>query len=260
MPKSSPRFPEERQQVILERLNQTGRVIALDLAREFKTSEDTIRRDLRQLAQSGFCRRTYGGAVANSPASGTFVERQNLAHERKVSLARTAVTLIKPGQLVFFDSGTTNLEIARAIAPNTKITVATNAPLIASAVMTKPGISVILIGGVINTVTSAALGSWAVRDIGTLSMDLCFLGVCTLSSEMGLRGFNLEDVEFKKLLIAQSNVTAAAVTSDKLETGSPFHIAGLSEIDHLILERDVDPKFIKRIKQPGLSIHRSSTT
>jgi DeoR/GlpR family transcriptional regulator of sugar metabolism len=259
MAKSSPKFPEERQQVILERLNQIGRVVALDFAREFDTSEDTIRRDLRQLAKSGFCRRTYGGAVANSPASGTFVARRDLSQARKAALARTAVTLIKPGQLVFFDSGTTNLEIARAVSAHSGITIATNAPVIASAVMAKPGISVILIGGIINTITSAALGSWAVRDIGALNIDLCFLGVCALSSEMGLRGFDLEDVEFKKTLIAHSNVIAAAVTSDKLETGAPFQIAGLSEIDHLILERDADPKFLKRIKQPGLSIHRSST-
>ncbi len=258
--KHLPKFPEERQKAILARLTNSGRVVALELAREFATSEDTIRRDLRELAKAGLCQRTYGGAILNSPASGTFTERQNLAHERKVRLARTAVGLIKPGQLVFLDSGTTNLEIARALPANLKATVATNAPNIALAAMSSPEISVIAIGGMINRLTSSAVGSWAVRDVETVTIDLCFLGVCALSSDSGLRGFHLEDVEFKKTLLARSNVTAAAVTSDKLETSAPFQIAGLNLIDHLILEASVDAKMLKRFKKPGLSVHRSSKT
>ena len=173
-------------------------------------------------------------------------------------MARTAVSLIKPGQFIFLDSGTTNLEIARFLPANANISVATNAPVIALAAMGKIGVSIIQIGGLIDTATCAAIGARAVRDISALAFDLCFLGVCALSSKLGLCGFNLEDVEFKKVLITQSKVTAAAIASDKLETVAPFQIAKLNEIDHLILEKDVDQKLIKRLKKPGLSIHRFS--
>jgi DeoR/GlpR family transcriptional regulator of sugar metabolism len=83
MAKFQTKFPAERQQMILERLTADGRVLAIDLAREFATSEDTIRRDLRLLTKSGLCQRTYGGAVRTSPASGSFVERQKLEQQKK---------------------------------------------------------------------------------------------------------------------------------------------------------------------------------
>jgi DeoR/GlpR family transcriptional regulator of sugar metabolism len=259
MAKSETRFPAERQQLILERLTQEGRVLAPELAREFATSEDTIRRDLRLLTRSGLCQRTYGGAVRTSPASGDFVERQKLERERKMAIARTAVGLIKPGQCIFLDSGTTNLEIAKVLPMNAKIALVTNAPSIALAAMGRTGVTTIVIGGQIDNSTSGAIGARAIRDIGTQSFDLCFLGVCALSVKQGLCGFNFEDVEFKKALIAQSKVIAAAVTSDKLETAAPFQIVRLDKIDHLILEEDGDQKTIRRLKQPGLSIHRNPT-
>ena len=105
------------------------------------------RRDLRELAKAGLCQRTYGGALALSPATGTFAERQELAPERKATLGQTAVTLVRPGQFIFLDAGTTNLEIARALPVNASITIATNAPAIALAAAAKPGTSVLLIEG-----------------------------------------------------------------------------------------------------------------
>ena len=85
-----PALPDERQQIILERLSRRGRVLAGDLAREFRTSEDTIRRDLREMAAAGQCRRVYGGALPLSPASGALAARRAEAPERKAALGRAA--------------------------------------------------------------------------------------------------------------------------------------------------------------------------
>jgi DeoR/GlpR family transcriptional regulator of sugar metabolism len=258
MPTSSSFFPEERHQLILERLAQGGRIVALDLARELGTSEDTIRRDLRELAKAGLCQRIYGGALSLSPALGTFAERQGLLPERKAALGQTAASLVKPGQFIFLDAGTTNLEIARALPANAKIKVATNAPAIALAATAKLGADVLLIGGIMDAHTSAALGARAIRDVQTLSIDLCFLGLCAVSKEGGLRGFNFEDVELKRVLVEQSNVVAATVTADKLETAAPFQIATFNDIDHLVVENDVDPELIKTLKSMGLSVHQTA--
>jgi len=256
MPGRESIFPEERQQLILQRLTQGGRVVALELARDLGTSEDTIRRDLRRLARAGLCRRTYGGALAISPASGTFAERATREPERKVSLGRVATTLVKPGQLVFLDAGTTNLEIARLLPANITLTVATNAPAIALAASEIPGVSVLLIGGMLDTGSAAALGARAIRDVQALAIDLCFLGVCALSEEDGLRGFHFEDVEFKRALVAQSNIVAACVTTDKLDTAAPFQFATLDDIDHFVFEHDADPLLIPRLKKRGISVHQ----
>src|ERR1035441_6534097 len=94
-----PALPDERQQIILERLSRRGRVLAGDLAREFRTSEDTIRRDLREMAAAGKCRRVYGGALSLSRASGPLAARLAEAPDRKAALGRAAAALVRPGQV-----------------------------------------------------------------------------------------------------------------------------------------------------------------
>jgi DeoR/GlpR family transcriptional regulator of sugar metabolism len=137
---------DERHRVIRERLALDGRVLAADLARELGTSEHTIRRDLRELAALGACRRVYGGALSISPASGTFAERPTQDVDRKAALAREAAKLVTPGQIVFLDAGSTNLAIARTFPNDANMTVVTNAPAIASAVLGRTGFEVILVG------------------------------------------------------------------------------------------------------------------
>src|SRR5271154_4068492 len=114
---------DERHRLIRVRLAAEGRVLAADLARDLGTSEDTIRRDLRELASLGECRRVYGGALSISPASGTMAERQTQDIDRKAALAREGAKLVVPGQIVFLDAGSTNLAIARALPNDANTTV-----------------------------------------------------------------------------------------------------------------------------------------
>jgi DeoR/GlpR family transcriptional regulator of sugar metabolism len=93
-------LPEERRQVILRRLAEHGRVVAAALSREFGTSEDTIRHDLRDLASAGWCTRIYGGAWSISPASTTLSEREAQAPAREAALARAAVAIVARGDTV----------------------------------------------------------------------------------------------------------------------------------------------------------------
>jgi DeoR/GlpR family transcriptional regulator of sugar metabolism len=95
----------ERQQQILERLGRDGRVVATALAEAFATSEDTIRRDLRDLAGRGLCRRVYGGALPVSPASRSAQIRAGEATDRKAALGRALAGLVASDSLLFVDSG-----------------------------------------------------------------------------------------------------------------------------------------------------------
>lgn len=126
-------LPQERQHAIVELLTTQGRVVASDLARQFNTSEDTIRRDLRELAAArDYCQRVYGGALPVSPASGSLAERKTQHPERKQALAECLIQFITPEQVVFIDAGSTNLAIAQALPAELKLTVVTNAPAIAA--------------------------------------------------------------------------------------------------------------------------------
>ena len=98
-----PILAAERQQQIVERLGREGRVLAAALAEAFSTSEDTIRRDLRDLAGRGLCRRVYGGALPLSPASSSAQVRAAEAIDRKAALGRALAALVAPGSFVFID-------------------------------------------------------------------------------------------------------------------------------------------------------------
>jgi DeoR/GlpR family transcriptional regulator of sugar metabolism len=128
----------ERQQQILERLRCDGRVLAVALAETFATSEDTIRRDLRDLAGRGLCRRVYGGALPVSPASSSAQVRAGEATGRKAALGGALAALVAPGSLVFVDSGSANLAAVKAFPEGLRLTAATHDPAIAAALSVKP--------------------------------------------------------------------------------------------------------------------------
>ena len=250
-------LPDERQQIILDRLAQRGRVLAGDLAREFRTSEDTIRRDLREMAAAGKCRRVYGGALPLSPASGPLAARRTEAPERKAALGRAAAALVRAGQVVFFDAGSTNAAIARALPAGLGVMIATNAPDIASDLVGRPGVELILIGGRVDPRSGAALGARALRDARELRVDLAFLGACAVDAEAGLAAFDDEEAEFKRLIAERAKAVAAAVTIDKLGTAAPFAVAPVSRLTHLIVEADAPESALAALRCAGVLIHRA---
>jgi DeoR/GlpR family transcriptional regulator of sugar metabolism len=252
-----PALPDERQQVILERLVRRGRVLAGDLAREFRTSEDTIRRDLREMAAAGKCRRVYGGALPLSPASGPLAARRTEAPEREAALGRAAAALARPGQVVFFDAGSTNAAIARALPAGLVVTVVTNAPDIAAALAGRPGLELIVIGGRVDPRSGAALGARALRDAGEIRVDLAFLGACAVDVRAGVAAFDAEEAEFKRLIAERAKVVVAAVTTDKLGTSAPFAVAPTSRLTHLVVEADAPERALAPLRRAGVRVHRA---
>jgi len=252
-----PALPDERQQVILERLSRRGRVLAGDLAREFRTSEDTIRRDLREMAALGKCRRVYGGALPISPASGSLAVRQGEAPERKAALGRAAAALARPGQVVFLDAGSTNAAIARALPAGLVVTVVTNAPDIAADLAGRPGVELIVIGGRVDPRSGAALGARALRDAREICVDLAFLGACAVDVRAGVAAFDAEEAEFKRLIAERAKVVVAAVTTDKLGTSAPFAVAPTSRLTHLVVEADAPERALAPLRRAGVSVHRA---
>src|SRR6202453_1106711 len=194
-------MPAERQKEILERIRKDGRVLAKDLAREFSTSEDTIRRALRDLAAQGLCARVYGGALAISPASGTILQRRREAVDRKLALGQKTASIIQPGQFVFIDAGSTNLAVARSLPKSIGLTVATHDPTIAAVLAGRTDLTLITIGGQVNPLIGAAVDGQALRVILGMRPDLLFLGLCALDADNGIAAFHNEDAQMKRSLI-----------------------------------------------------------
>lgn len=248
----------ERQALIQTRLAASGRVLAAELAQELAVSEDTIRRDLREMAAAGLCRRVYGGALPVAPATGSMSDRLLVHPERKDALARAAASLVEPGTALFLDAGSTNLAIACALPVDRDLTVATNAPVIAAALIDRPDITLIQIGGQIDRKVGGAIGAKAMRDAEALRPDLCILGVCGLEREAGVTAYGFEDAEFKRFVALRSAAVLVAVTNDKLSTAAPYAVVPLSRVTHAVFEADAADAVLEACVAQGITTLRAS--
>src|SRR3984885_3922404 len=197
---AKPLMAAERQNEIEKRIRKNGRVLASDLAREFKTSEDTIRRALRDLAAQGLCTRVYGGALAVSTASRPPQKRGREPGYRKRALGKKLVSMVRPGQLLFIDAGSTNLAAARSLPEGIGATGVTHDPAIASVLAGRTGLTLITIGGQVNPLVGAAVDGQALRVILDMRPDLLFLGLCAIDAQNGIAAFHSEDAQMKRVL------------------------------------------------------------
>ena len=253
-PPSDAALPRERQERIMERLRRHGRVVAADLAVEFRVSEDSIRRDLRELAARSLCKRVYGGALLMTSAP-PLAERRGVAVERKRALAAVAATLVSPRQILFIDAGSTNLAVASALPEGYDLTIVTNAPDVALAVIGRPGFEVLTIGGRVDPKIGGAIGSMALRQIQGIRADLCFPGVCAADAQTGLWTLDAEEVVLKRTMIEASGETVLVATREKLIRAATHHTAPPSSITHLVTERDTDPAILAAWRAAGTSVH-----
>lgn len=234
-------FPGERQHLIAERLATHGRVVAGELALEFNVSEHSIRRDLAALAEAGLCKRVYGGAISLAPDRNVH-DRQTEHVERKNSLGQAAAALIKAGQHIFIDGGTTNASIASAIDHNIAISVTTNSPAIALQLEKLPLTEVILLGGRLNKASGNTLGLAAIQQLANFNFDLCFLGACAIDATKGVTAFNLDDAEFKRAAVSRSGQIVVAVINEKLSSIAHYQVASCEELTVLVVENDAPPE------------------
>ncbi|WP_176085623.1 DeoR/GlpR family DNA-binding transcription regulator [Martelella sp. HB161492] len=240
----------ERQTAIMQRLSQDGRVIAADLAADFAVSEDTIRRDLRELSARGLCERVYGGALPVTPSSGRLGRRDHENSDVKALLGRAIAAEIMPGMSVFLDASSTNIAAARAMA-DADVTLVTNAPAIAAALDAHAAVTVIMIGGVIHRSVGGAVDAKAVSELSQFHFDLCVLGACGVDIEAGVTCFHYDDALFKRAAAARADRMIAAVTADKIATRAPHAVTALTALDGLIVDPALDGEAWAALRSAG---------
>lgn len=254
---ASDAMPEERQQEILQRLSSNGRVVAAELAIVFGISEDSIRRDLRDLAARGLCRRVYGGALPVGPDRRPVSMRRKLQIETKQQLARKAASLVRPGQTLLIDAGSTNSSIADALPDRADLTVVTTVPDIAQRLMDREGFEILLIGGRIDPRVGAAVGIQTMLEIRRVRADLCFPGVCALDPESGLWDLDSEEALVKRAMIESSGETALVATTDKFSVSGAHQVATIEQFDHLVVEHDIDAALYAAFEAKSVNLYRA---
>lgn len=247
-------LPAERTDQILADLRQHGRVVAAELARRYAVSEDSIRRDLRELAARGLCQRVYGGAVLPTPKASPLRERFSVDRPDKDELAARVCALLAPGQVVLIDAGSTNVAIAQQLPGDLGLTVITNAPHVALAASWHAATKVQVIGGQLGA-GGGAVGANALMQVQRLRADVYLPGACAVDTETGVWALDAEEATLKRAMLACSSRVIVAATDDKLGARATWQVAALDEIDDLVLTTTAPPALARCFHDAGIAVH-----
>ncbi|MFC8535760.1 DeoR/GlpR family DNA-binding transcription regulator [Streptomyces sp. NPDC057249] len=244
----------ERRDHLLGLLAREGKIVAKDVAAELGISEDSVRRDLRDLAAEGLCQRVYGGALPASPAVVDYDARQTVAPDGKRKVASAAAALVRPGGSVILDGGTTALAVARALPKDLACTVITHSPTIAATLIDHPRAELFLLGGRVFKHSAVTCGAAAVEAAQNVSADLCLLGVTGVHPDAGLTTGDAEEAAMKRALSARAADTYVLASSEKIGTASPYRVLPWDKITGLITDPDADGTVIERLGALGVEV------
>ena len=247
---------EERRRLILDRIGRDGKVLASELSKVLGVSLDTVRRDLRELDEEGLLQRVHGGALPRQRTPIRYAAREQVAPAAKGAIARAAARMIREGQVVLLDSGTTAALVARHLAPGLRATVITTGPMVAAALAEHPTIEVALVGGRLDKDALATVGAEAVESLRRVRADLCLLGVASLHPEFGVSVPGLEEAAVKRVMVANSTEVVALASAEKLGTVSHYSVATLAELTHLVTEWDTSEDLLTPYRVAGLTVVR----
>lgn len=244
----------QRKQLIIEKLEAEGQVQSKALSILFDVSEDTIRRDLRELAAEGRLQRVHGGALPSSSAIAPFAERQFVKMDAKKKVAQKGAQLISSGQVVIVDGGTTTAELITFLPPDLHITVVTHSPSIALGLVNHPSVEVILIGGRLYKHSIVAVGAGAIEGIENIHADLFFMGVTGIHPEAGLMTGDFEEACIKRAFSGRAAETVVLASPEKINTASSFVIGDVSLANTIVIDGNTDEDWIRAISEKGVSI------
>lgn len=228
----------QRKEHLLELLSSEGRIVAKTVAADLGVSEDSIRRDLRELADGGLCIRVYGGALPVPAADAPLAQRLSVASDSKERVARAAVDLIRPDSTIILDAGTTTLAMARMLPHGADLTVITPSPAVALAAMEHSTARVLMVGGELSRHSAVVGGGLALEAIARLAADTFFLGVTGVDPVHGLTTGELDDAVTKRALAARSADVFVLASAEKIGAVSRFPVLGIDEVSGVI----VDPR------------------
>ena len=248
---------KQRKQHILDILRKEGQVIAKKLAAELDLSEDTIRRDLRDLAKDGLLQRVHGGALPASAAVADFTGRQSISTDGKRAISKTAANLIQSGQIVILDGGTTAVQLAKQLPPTLQATIVTHSPSVAVELANHPLVEVILIGGKLFKHSVVTVGTAALEALAHIRADIYFMGVTGVHSEAGLSTGDLEEAYMKKALSERAAETIVLASSEKIGVASAYVIMPLSEMTSLIVEGGTPNDRLQPFSDLGIAVIKS---
>ena len=245
-------FAVERRKKILELLNLKGSVLVNDLSRDLGVTVETIRRDLEQLESLDQLTRTHGGAVAyqENVVDLSLAKRSEMFIEGKIAISKKAVTLIKPGDVIFLDGSTTSYYLSKLVKELQNITVITSNLQILNELSNCDKIKVISTGGYLDSSNLSLVGDVAVANINSsFCANKVFFSSKGVLKDKGILEANDAEYQVKKAMIRNSEKKYFIADSSKFNKVGFIKLAGFSEIDGFITDIELDSEWKRILKK-----------
>lgn len=243
----------ERKDLIIKQVNIHTRMSLIELSSVLNVSEDTIRRDINDLAEEGKLIKIRGGAMSKAYHHNSQLQ-ETYAHQSKTIIAEKALTLLNDGMLVLIGGGTTIRELVKLIPVDLKATFVTVNPLTAVELLDKPNLEIILIGGQISRYSQMSVGGEVYQRLSELRVDLCIMGSNAIDAREGLTDSDWETVQTKKAMLKAARQTAVLCISEKINSVMRMKIADLNQIDYFITELETDSPLLVPYHHSSLTI------
>jgi DeoR family fructose operon transcriptional repressor len=237
-------FSDERKMKILHQLGTKQSVTVLELADNLHVSESTIRRDLQDLEEQGQLKRTHGGAVAKEVASFEPSLQEKVVHhpQEKSAIAHQAVSLIEEGETILLDSGTTTLEIAKAL-PDIGITVVTNSQQIGQEISSLQKARLLFLGGELRPTTGSFVGPLTELLLSQINVDKLFLGANAVELNSGVTTPNTIEAATKKAMIRSAREVFLVADHSKLGQISLVKVCDFADLDGFLTDAPVSEDY-----------------
>lgn len=245
---------KERQKRIIDEVSINRKVSSSFLSEKLNVSEDTIRRDIKELDDQALLTKVHGGAISTIQKLYHYNEETIYNRENKARIALKAITLITDGMVIIMSGGTTNLMLAKLLPKTLKATIYTYSLPIAMQLTEHPLIETIFIGGKIHRSSMVTTGIDVIQYLSNLRVDIAFIGVSALSIKQGITDEGYEVSLIKKAMINAAERAVYLTTYNKLNSILNYDVCSLSEIDTVVTDLDPIDDSLKSYKAAGFNL------
>jgi len=231
---------EERFDHILKVIKKKGKVFYETLSEELNISEDTVRRDIESLHKNGLLCKVRGGAISVSKNPLSFQDRTRYLTKEKDVIALKAQQLIKKGQTIFMDGGSTICSIASHLSVNASFRLVTNNMALVPVISKFRDIELVILGGMYDRAAAINTGGQTRNEVEKYIASLYLMGTCALQKDFGISAVFQNDGEVKQSMLRNANKTFALVNSSSLNTTEHYKVCDIKDIDGMITDLATD--------------------
>lgn len=250
-------FEEERKSKLVQHLQEQQRASVQELSALFDVSESTIRRDLKELEDARLLKRTHGGAVSLDSVNfePNVLEKEDQFKQEKEKIGVAALELIHEGDSIFLDSGTTTLQLARELRKRQlRVTVITNSIIVLNELRDVHHLEVSMVGGILRPETLAFVGPMAERCMEMITVDKAFIATNGLDLKHGITTPNLIEAATKRKMLQIAKEVILLCDHSKIGKVTYAKVADLNEIDHCIIDDQLDTAVAEKIKKQNIKL------